>query len=137
MLHMSGALPCLTGTSPASTGHKTDAEQEQLSFLRVMTGVGRQAARDVLYRDLHRSPIIHRWVMLAARWWIKLARRQGEEQPGMAYQAWVSDLELMQDGCEKCWSYQLLSALEVLGVVQAHQWRREHGVSMMALQSLT
>jgi len=50
------------------------AEQVHTAFLRIMTGVGKGASLDVLYRDLHRLPIMFHWVALAVRWWNRLHR---------------------------------------------------------------
>ena len=112
----------------------TEAEKVHLSFLRVMTGVGKSAARDVLYRDLHRAPIMHHWVVLAARWWNRLVKRGTEEQPGVAYHAWLSDLNLMLQGCKDCWAYYLLKTLDALGLVGADQWQASAGATVDTLQ---
>lgn len=114
----------------------TAAEQVHMSYLRVMTGVGKAASHDVLYRDLHRVPIMHHWIALAARWWNRLAKRGAEPQPGIAHHAWRSDLALLLSGCIDCWSYHLLSTLEALGLVESHQWRPSAGATMHALQEL-
>lgn len=116
--------------------YNTEAEKVHLSFLRVMTGVGKAAARDVLYRDLHRAPILHHWVILAARWWNRLAKRGAEEQPGVAYHAWLSDLDLMLHGCKDCWAYHLLKTLTALRLVEADQWQASAGATLDSLKEL-
>jgi hypothetical protein len=103
-----------------------DADKVHMHFLRMLTGVGK-ACIDVVLRDMHRAPIMHHWVVLAARWWNKLAGMDAAVAR-VARAAWLSDIALMR-GSETggrlhkaCWSYKLLSSLQGLGVITAEQW---------------
>jgi sorting nexin-29 len=60
----------------------TRAEQVHTSFLRIMTGVGKGGtSMDVLYRDMHRHPVMYHWVVLAVRWWTKLSDARDDTPP--------------------------------------------------------
>ena len=107
-----------------------DADGIHLHFLRMLTGTGKKGCADVLVRDMHRSPVMHHWVVLAARWWTKLAEMD-PQVPRIARSAWLSDIALMR-GAETggrvyagCWSHQLLSTLQCLGVLTAAEWAAE------------
>lgn len=104
----------------------SDAEKVHVYFLRMMTGTGKGCI-DVLLRDMHRAPIMHHWLVLAARWWTRLAAMP-PDQVCMARDAWLSDIALMR-GSEtagrvyrKCWSYRLLHCLEQIGAISAADW---------------
>jgi hypothetical protein len=99
----------------------SEADRTHLYFLRMLTGVGPKVCNTVLLRDTHRSPIMHHWVVLASRWWTKLA----DMDPGvsrLARSAWLSDIALMRGSdtgghpYTQWWSYNLLSALQGLRV---------------------
>lgn len=79
----------------------------------------------LLLRDLHRLPVMHHWVVLAARWWERL---RAMPQDRLARVAWVSDVELALSGCKSCWTYYLLHTMQRLGVKDQAAWRA-HGVS--------
>lgn len=105
----------------------SEADRTHLYFLRMLTGVGPKTCTTVLLRDTHRSPVMHHWVVLAARWWTKLV----EMDPGvsrLARSAWLSDIALMRGSetggrlYQQCWTYKLLSALQGLGVISASAW---------------
>jgi len=89
--------------------------------------------------------------LLAARWWSKVRGLQpGDPQPvpisgqattaspehRLAHQAWLSDIQLMLDGCRQCWTYKLLTTMEQLHVINASQWRGPN-VSSSDIQKLT
>ena len=104
----------------------SDAEKLHLYFLRMMTGTGKVCV-DVILRDMHRAPVMHHWVVLAARWWTKLATMP-PDRVSMARDAWLSDIALMR-GSEtagrvytKCWSYRLLQSLQHIGAISAADW---------------
>lgn len=104
----------------------SEAEKVHLHFLRMMTGTGKSCV-DVMLRDMHRAPVMHHWVVLAARLWTKLAAMP-LDQPSMAREAWLSDIALMR-GSEtggrmytKCWSYRLLHTLQQIGAISAADW---------------
>lgn len=101
------------------------ADKVHLAFLRYMTGTGKRSSVDVLMRDLHRLPVMHHWVVLAARWWERLRAMPHDR---LARVAWVSDVELALSGCKSCWTYYLLHTMQRLGVIDQAAWRA-HGVS--------
>jgi hypothetical protein len=89
------------------------AEKIQVSYLRRMAGVG-DGCIEVLMRDFARCPIMHHWVILAARWFMALKCMSSDR---LAHCAWVADIELMLEGCEGCWTYKLLHTMALLGVL--------------------
>ena len=117
---------------------ETEAEKVHLAYLRYAVGLGSGVCSKVLLRDMHRVPAMFHWVLLAVRWWNKLRglAPDGDDQPtsSVAYHAWKSDVSLMCEGCDKCWSHQLLCTLESLNVLQAAQWRGAAAESIMQLQ---
>ena len=105
----------------------TAADKVHMYFLRMLTGVGAKACADVLLRDMHRAPVMHHWVVLAARWWSKLAQMDPEVSR-VARAAWLSDIDLMRTRGRngrphtRCWTYKLLHTLQALGVITPAQW---------------
>jgi hypothetical protein len=76
--------------------------------------------RTVLLRDMNRLPLSYRWVLLAARWFMKLRDMQADR---LAHNVWVADIELMSlEGCRHCWTYKLLDTLSQLGAVPRAMW---------------
>jgi hypothetical protein len=108
------------------------ADKVQLAFLRYMTGVGSSTSIDVLMRNLHRSLVIHHWVVLAARWWERLRVMPVGR---LARAVWRSDVQLALNGCTNCWAYHMLSTMERLGVVERDAWRAR-GVSVASVCTL-
>jgi hypothetical protein len=104
--------------------YSSAADKTHWAYLRIMAGLPKSVAIDFLLRDLHRWPVMHHWVRLAARWWGKLKAmgRDGEGQSRLAYNVWVDDIKLTVRGCRKNWTYMLLHTMEQLGVVDS-QWR--------------
>ena len=88
--------------------YDTQAEKVHTSFLRVMTGSIRGVSMDVLYRDLHRLPVMYHWVVLAVRWWTKLSDSRGDEPKTLASCVWREDVSLALEGYQDCWSYHVL-----------------------------
>lgn len=103
--------------------YATDAEKVHTSYLRIMTGAGRSASLDVLYRDLHRLPIMYHWVVLAVRWWNRMSAAQGG-QMAMACCAWLEDVKLALAGCSACWSSMLLHTLSSLQLLDS-TWKTQ------------
>jgi hypothetical protein len=97
----------------------SEADKLHASYLRRMVGAGRSTCIDVLLRDFCRSPVMHHWVILAARWFSKLAQMDDDR---LAHQAWLADIALLLQGCDRCWSFYLFSSLSLLGVVQRDAW---------------
>jgi hypothetical protein len=102
----------------------TKAEKVQTSYLRIMTGVGKGAALDVVYRDLHRLPVVYHWVALAVRWWNRMQLAHAGTSQCMASYAWVEDVKLALEGSKVCWSFHVLSAMVDLRLLQP-DWRRQ------------
>jgi exonuclease III len=96
----------------------SDAEKVHISYLRTMAGVG-DCCIEVLMRDFNRRPIMHHWVLLAARWFTTLKCMSGDR---LAHCAWVADIDLMLAGCCMCWTYQLLDTMSSLGVLSRTAW---------------
>lgn len=105
--------------------YTTQSEKVHTSYLRIMTGVGRSACLDVLYRDMHRLPIMYHWVALAVRWWNKMAEgRDPENTRSMACCAWLEDVKLALAGCTTCWSGHVLRIMSSLGLID-RGWRSQ------------
>jgi hypothetical protein len=95
------------------------SDKVHTDYLRMMAGAGKSTCTDVLLRDFGRNPVMHHWVVLASRWFAKL----GAMPPGrMAHHAWLADITIMMAGCKKCWTFQILSTLTSLGVLQQASW---------------
>lgn len=118
--HVWGPELCHTGLFRRTGWRMSAADKVHVSFLRYMTGAGQRSSIDVLMRDLHRSPVQHHWVVLAARWWERLRAMPVDR---LARVAWVSDVELALSGCKTCWTYYLLHTMQRLGVIQQAAWR--------------
>jgi len=106
-----------------NTPYNTRAEQVHTSFLRIMTGSIKGVAMDVLYRDLHRIPIMYHWVVLAVRWWTKLSDARDEEPRSLASCVWREDVQLALEGCKDCWSYGVLHTMCSLHLLDS-DWRQ-------------
>lgn len=102
----------------------TRADQVHTSFLRIMTGAIKGISTDVLYRDMHRLPVMYHWVVLAVRWWTKLSDARDEEPRSLAGCVWREDVRLALSGCKRCWSSCVLTTLCSLGLLD-QGWRRQ------------
>lgn len=102
------------------------AEHVHVAFLRRMAGVGKAICSEVLLRDFHRNPIWHHWLLLGTRWFLKLQAMQHACPHSLAYNAWLSDIDLMLEGCTDCWTYKVLYSLHTLcgrnGVLSGARW---------------
>ena len=105
------------------TPYNTQAEKVHTSFLRIMTGSIKGVSMDVLYRDLHRLPVMYHWVVLAARWWTKLSDSRDDEPRSLASCVWREDVSLALEGCRDCWSYHVLHILCSLQLLDS-DWRQ-------------
>jgi hypothetical protein len=86
------------------------SEKVHTAFPRIMVGASKSTCVDVMYKDLHRIPIMYHWVALAVRWWNKMsAARQGVRP--MACCAWVEDVKLAVAGSAACWSSHVLRTI--------------------------
>jgi sorting nexin-29 len=115
--------PCMFAKRLRNTPYNTRAEQVHTSFLRIMTGSIKGVAMDVLYRDLHRIPIMYHWVVLAVRWWTKLSDARDEEPRSLASCVWREDVQLALEGCKDCWSYGVLHTMCSLHLLDS-DWRQ-------------
>jgi hypothetical protein len=70
--HVWGPELCHKKLRMSSYEQPCAAEKVHLAFLRYMTGTSKGTSIHVLMRDMHRSPVLHHWVVLAARWWERL-----------------------------------------------------------------
>ena len=98
----------------------SNAEKVHISYLRTMAGVGK-CCIEVLLRDFNRKPIMHHWVLLAARWFMTLKYMSDDR---LAHCAWVADIDLMLRGCRNCWTYKLLHTMSLLGILNRTAWDR-------------
>jgi hypothetical protein len=114
--------PFVFGRALGSKPFDSKAEKAHSSFLRVMTGAGKQVALDVLYRDLHRLPVMYHWVVLAARWWARMSRAHAEGSGHVAVAAWGADVRLAWAGCRTCWAYHVLHTMRALTLLPT-DWR--------------
>jgi hypothetical protein len=99
------------------------ADRVHVSFLRMMAGAGNGCV-EVLLRDFNRRPVMHHWVILAARWFMALKCMTPDR---LAHCAWVADIELMLLGCRECWTYKLLHTMSHLGVIDGQSMFDETG----------
>lgn len=95
------------------------AEKVHLSYLRIMSGVGRAVDKTLLLREFGRYPIMWHWIALAVRFWVRAVKMADTE---LVHKTLKADIGLMLSGCQKCWSYYLLSTLSRLGIVDAQVW---------------
>jgi hypothetical protein len=96
-----------------------------------MAGASKSTCVDVIYKDLHRIPVMYHWVALAVRWWNNMfAARQGIRP--MACCAWVEDVKLAVAGSAACWSSHILRTMQCLGLLDPG-WRQLPLESLLAL----
>jgi hypothetical protein len=100
--------------------------------LRMMAGAGAGCV-EVLLRDFSRRPVMHHWVILAARWFMALKGMPGDR---LAHCAWVADIELMLDGCRGCWTYKLLHTMSLLGVIDGPSVFDQSGRVMLDMHNI-
>jgi hypothetical protein len=103
----------------AAASMPSSADKVHTNFLRMMAGVGKVTCTDVLLRDFARHPVMHHWVVLAVRWFAKLGAMSPDR---MAHHAWLQDIALMMSGCQKCWTFQVLSTLSSLHLLERAAW---------------
>jgi len=107
-----------------NTPYNTQAEKVHTSFLRITTGSIKGIATDVLYRDMHRRPVMYHWVVLAARWWTKLSDSRDDEPRSLAGCVWREDVSLALAGCRDCWSSCVLKTMCTLQLLD-RDWRQQ------------
>jgi hypothetical protein len=109
---------------------KGGAESVHIDYMRIMAGVGRCVKHQLLLHDFHRIPVAYHWVALAVRWWCSLTAEENHDK--LAAKALRSDVWFMVSGCTDCWSYKLLNALTVLGVLDRGCWDRSVNAAIRA-----
>jgi hypothetical protein len=119
-------------TSAKSYSQWSSADKVHVSYLRLMAGVG-EGSVEVLLRDFNRCPIMHHWVILAARWFMAL---KGMSEDRLARCAWVADIELMLGGCRECWTYKLLHTMSELGVIERSTMMDQAGRVLLRKQDI-
>ena len=95
------------------------SEKVQLSFLRIMAGVGASTDRHMLLRELDRYPIMWHWLALAVRFWVRAVKMPTTR---LVRKTLTDDIRLMLSGCTHCWSYFLLKALTTIGMLEERAW---------------
>lgn len=108
--------------SPLCTDLK--AEKVHTSYLRILCGASKGTSLDVLYRDMHRLPVVFHWVVLAVRWWNRMGAAHVDALGTLACCAWVEDVALAYGGCKDCWASRVLVTMTKLGLLQA-DWRQQ------------
>lgn len=116
--------PAMFAKRLQSTPYNTQAEKVHTSFLRIMAGSIKGVSTDVLYRDMHRLPIMYHWVVLAVRWWTKLSDSRDDEPRSLAGCVWREDVSLALEGCKDCWSYHVLRTLCSLQLLDSN-WQQQ------------
>jgi sorting nexin-29 len=100
------------------------AERVHASYLRILCGAGRGTSLDVLYRDMHRLPVVFHWVVLAVRWWNRMGAAHVDALGTLACCAWVEDVALAYGGYKDCWASRVLTTMTRLGLLQV-DWRQQ------------
>lgn len=102
----------------------TSADKLHMTYLRHLSGAGKHASVDVVLMDFGRWPIWVHWVLLAVRWWGKLQSMAPIAEHGhsvggdrLAYNVWLSDIDLVLDGCTDCWTARMLQVLGELAML--------------------
>jgi sorting nexin-29 len=116
--------PAIFAKRLQNTPYDTQAEKVHTSFLRITTGSIKGIATDVVYRDMHRRPIMYHWVVLAARWWTKLSDARDDQPRSLAGCVWREDVALALAGCRECWSSCFLQTMCSLQLL-AGDWRQQ------------
>ena len=89
-------------------------EKVHTAFLRRISGMGKAVHKASLYKEYGRYPLMLQWLVLAARFWNKMADRSESALIRMAYK---DNVELMLRG-EKCWTWHFLKAMVAIGAIK-------------------
>ena len=95
------------------------SEKVHLSFLRIMSGVGPSTDRHMLLREFGRYPIMWHWLVLAVRYW---ARAVKLPSTSLVRKTLNEDIQLMLNGCTRCWTFHVLKALTTIGLLEERMW---------------
>jgi hypothetical protein len=96
-----GGSVCLNSGFDKTYSAWSNAAKVHLAYLGTMAGRVGECCIDVLMREFNRKPIMHHWVLLAARFFMTL-KCMPDDRP--AHCAWVADIDLMMAGCRTCWT---------------------------------
>ena len=88
-------------------------EKVHTAFLRRISGMGKAVHKVSLYKEYGRCPLMLQWLVLAARFWNKMADRGESALIRMAYK---DNVELMLRG-KKCWTWHFLKAMSAIGAI--------------------
>ena len=88
-------------------------EKVHTAFLRRISGMGKAVHKASLYKEYGRCPLMLQWLVLAARYWNKMADRGESALIRMAYK---DNVELMLRG-KKCWTWHFLKAMSAIGAI--------------------
>ena len=89
-------------------------EKVHTAFLRRISGMGKAMHKASLYKEYGRYPLMLQWLVLAARFWNKMADRSESALIRMAYK---DNVELMLRG-KKCWTWHFLKAMVAIGAIK-------------------
>lgn len=98
----------------------------QLGFLRMGASLPKHVSKQCLLFEFGQSPIMHHWIVLAARQWGKFVALSPHHNR-LAYHALQSDLQLMISGCRRCWSHAFLHTMVALGLTTPAAVATLHG----------
>ena len=79
----------------------------------IISGMGKAVHKASLYKEYGRCPLMLQWLVLAARFWNKMADRGESALIRMAYR---DNVELMLRG-KKCWTWYLAKAMSAIGAI--------------------
>jgi sorting nexin-29 len=118
--HVWGPMLIAKHVADLSATTKNQADKLHTWFLRSMAGAGKSVSISVLLQDFNRLPIWHRWIKLAARWWVKVRDMTIDR---LAHNVWLADVQLMLEGCQTCWAWSFLRAMTDLKLIDGdHVW---------------
>ena len=89
-------------------------EKVHTAFLRRISGMGKSVHKASLYKEYGRYPLMLQWLVLAARFWNKMAERRESALINMAYK---DNVKLMLRG-KKCWTWHFLKAMLAIGAIE-------------------
>ena len=77
----------------------------------VFSGVGSNTEKIMLLREFNQQPLMHHWVVLAARLWNTMC---GLDAARLLHRAFRSDILLFKGGCTTCWTAHMAKAMDSL-----------------------
>ena len=95
-----GAHVCLAGSKMDPRSPENKPEKVHTAFLRRISGMGKAVHQASLDKEYGRYPLMLQWLILAARFWNKMADRS---ESALIHMAYKDSVELMLRG-KKCWT---------------------------------